>query len=107
MMVSATGVEPGYFALYRSGELERRAEALGARLSSCDICPRECGVNRLENELGFCHSARLPIVSAVCAHHGEEPAISGSRGSQLGLPDESYGFMVRGEFKYQARMVVR
>jgi len=74
-------LEPGYIALYQSGELERRAESLEARLSSCDICPRECGVNRRENELGVCHSARLPIVSAVCAHHGEEPAISGSRGS--------------------------
>ncbi len=74
-------VEPGYIALYRLGELERRAEALEARLSRCDICPRECGVNRLKNELGFCHSAYLPIVSTICAHHGEEPVISGSRGS--------------------------
>jgi len=74
-------VEPGYIALYESGELARRAESLEARLSSCDICPRECGANRLENETGFCHSGRLPIVAAVCAHHGEEPAISGSRGS--------------------------
>jgi len=74
-------IEPGYIALYRSGELECRAQALEARLASCDICPRECRVNRLENELGFCHSGRLPIVSTVCAHHGEEPAISGSRGS--------------------------
>jgi len=75
------GVEPGYIALYRSGELERRAKALEARLSSCDICPRECGVNRLEGERGFCHSARRPIVSSVCAHHGEEPVLSGRRGS--------------------------
>ncbi len=73
--------EPGYISLYQSGELERRAEALEARLASCDICPRECGVNRLEGEQGFCHSAYLPIVSAVCAHYGEEPVISGSRGS--------------------------
>jgi len=72
---------PGYIALYRSGELKRRAERLEARLSSCDICPRECHVNRLENKRGFCHSGSLPIVSAVCAHHGEEPAISGSKGS--------------------------
>jgi len=74
-------IEPGYIALYHSGELERRAQALEARLASCDICPRECRINRLQNELGFCHSGRLPIVSAVCAHEGEEPAISGSRGS--------------------------
>ncbi len=73
--------KPGYIDLYHSGELERRAERLEARLASCDICPRECRVNRLEGELGFCHSAYLPIVSAVCAHHGEEPVISGSKGS--------------------------
>ena len=72
---------PGYIALYRSAELKHRAEALEARLSACDICPRECGVNRLEGERGFCHSARRPIVSSVCAHHGEEPVLSGSRGS--------------------------
>ncbi len=74
-------MEPGYVELYQSGELDRRAQALDARLASCDICPRECRVNRLKNERGYCHSGRLPIVSAVCAHHGEEPAISGTRGS--------------------------
>ncbi|MFC1926580.1 radical SAM protein [Chloroflexota bacterium] len=73
--------EPGYISLYHSGELERRARALENRLASCDICPRECKVNRLENELGFCHSGHLPVVAAACAHHGEEPAISGERGS--------------------------
>jgi putative pyruvate formate lyase activating enzyme len=74
-------MEPGYLALYRSGELKRRAERLEARLASCDICPRECHVDRLKGELGFCHSGYLPIVSTICAHHGEEPAISGRRGS--------------------------
>ncbi|MBI2979956.1 MAG: radical SAM protein [Chloroflexi bacterium] len=78
---SRPSFEPGYIALYRSGELLRRAEALEARLASCDICPRECGVDRLAGEEKFCHSAFLPIVSSVCAHHGEEPALSGSRGS--------------------------
>ncbi len=73
--------EPGYIALHRSGELERRAEALLARLGSCDICPRECGVDRRHNELGFCRSGYLPLVSTVCAHHGEEPVLSGRRGS--------------------------
>ena len=74
-------MEPGYIALYHSGELERRARRLEARLASCDICPRECRGNRLEGETGFCHSGRLPVVSSFCAHHGEEPVLSGSRGS--------------------------
>ncbi len=74
-------MEPSYLKLHRCGELKRRAEALEACLASCDVCPRECHVNRLENVHGFCHSGYLPIVSAVCDHHGEEPAISGTRGT--------------------------
>jgi len=74
-------VKPSYLELFNSGELERRAKALETRLASCDICPRECHVNRLKNEYGFCHSGYLPVVSAVCDHHGEEPAISGTRGT--------------------------
>jgi putative pyruvate formate lyase activating enzyme len=81
LSTSKEAVAPGYVALYRSGELERRVGQLEARLSSCDICPRECHVNRQDNELGYCHSGRLPIVSSSCAHHGEEPVISGRRGS--------------------------
>lgn len=75
------GFEPGYIDLYKSGELKRRAEALEAQLASCDICPQGCHVNRLERKRGFCHSAYLPIVSSVCAHHGEEPVLSGRLGS--------------------------
>ncbi|UCB44216.1 MAG: 4Fe-4S cluster-binding domain-containing protein [Dehalococcoidales bacterium] len=48
---------------------------------SCDICPRECRANRLEGERGFCRSEYLPVVATVCSHQGEEPAISGTRGS--------------------------
>ncbi|MHB8104508.1 MAG: radical SAM protein [Dehalococcoidales bacterium] len=74
-------LEPGYLALYKSGELERRARALEERLAACNICPRECGANRLNGKLGHCNSGFLPIVSSYCAHHGEEPVLSGSRGS--------------------------
>jgi putative pyruvate formate lyase activating enzyme len=73
--------EAGYLALYRSGELKRRAESLRARLDHCDICAQKCGVNRNQGERGFCKSGLLPIVSSFCAHTGEEPALSGTRGS--------------------------
>jgi len=73
--------EPRYLALYRSGELEKRAAALEARLAACDICPRECGKDRLRGKLGHCETGALAVVSSVCAHHGEEPALSGTRGS--------------------------
>jgi putative pyruvate formate lyase activating enzyme len=74
-------VDPGYLALYNSGELKKRVALLESRLVSCDICPRKCGVNRLEGERGFCHSAYFPAVSSAVAHHGEEPVLSGTRGS--------------------------
>ena len=44
--------EPGYIALHRSGELERRVERLEARLGECDICPGECGADRLRGKVG-------------------------------------------------------
>lgn len=72
---------PSYIELYESGELERRVERLEARLENCDICPRQCSVNRLKNEHGSCGAGKLVAVASVCAHHGEEPVISGSRGS--------------------------
>jgi putative pyruvate formate lyase activating enzyme len=73
--------EPGYIVLYHSGELERRVVRLEARLAECDICPRECGKNRLEGRVGHCHTGFLPIVASYGAHHGEEPVLSGTRGS--------------------------
>jgi len=72
---------PSYLSLYETGELEKRAQRLNSRLASCDICPRKCGVNRLEGETKFCHSGSLPIVASYCDHHGEEPVLSGTRGS--------------------------
>ncbi|MCL1885578.1 MAG: radical SAM protein [Dehalococcoidia bacterium] len=61
--------------------LQQRAARLNARLSSCELCPRRCAVSRLDAEMGYCHSSAQPIVASCCAHMGEEPAISGVRGS--------------------------
>ena len=77
---SGTGV-PSYVLLYESGELERRGHVLLERLESCNICPRACGVDRLRDCLGFCASPRRPLVASACAPRGEEPPISGQRGS--------------------------
>ncbi len=50
-------------------------------LDACRLCPRECGINRVKGELGFCRAGLLPMVSSFHPHFGEEPPISGSRGS--------------------------
>jgi putative pyruvate formate lyase activating enzyme len=73
--------QPNYLALYESGELEERVEALEKLLLSCTICPLDCGNNRMENELARCYSGRLPIVSSHTQHFGEEPVLSGTHGA--------------------------
>jgi len=63
-------------------ELDRRIEAAYQLLEACRVCPRECGVNRLKNDkTGFCRSGLNPVVSSASAHHGEEPPLSGTKGS--------------------------
>jgi len=49
-------------------------------LSSCDICPHDCGNNRLKDEIARCYSGYLPIVSSYTPHFGEEPLLVGTRG---------------------------
>lgn len=50
-------------------------------LSSCLLCPRKCGVNRIKGELGFCKGGLLPKVARAALHFWEEPCISGEEGS--------------------------
>jgi putative pyruvate formate lyase activating enzyme len=48
---------------------------------SCDLCPRDCRVNRLEGETGYCGAGKDAVVYTAFLHHGEEPGISGTGGS--------------------------
>lgn len=50
-------------------------------LSECKLCPRNCNINRLNGEKGFCMATITPKVARVSLHHFEEPCISGTRGS--------------------------
>lgn len=73
--------EPRYVELHRTGELERRARALAVRLSSCDLCPQKCGVDRTAGELGECQTGVDAEVSSHGPHFGEEAPLVGSAGS--------------------------
>lgn len=50
-------------------------------LSRCSLCPRGCGVNRLEGERGFCGAGSDVRVARAALHFWEEPCLSGTRGS--------------------------
>ena len=48
----------------------------------CNDCPRRCGARRTDNTgEGVCLSPALPRVTRAAPHFGEEPCISGTRGS--------------------------
>lgn len=70
-----------YSALYQSGELLQRIREAYQRLATCDLCPHDCGVNRLKGELGICGAGLKPKIASANVHTGEEPPISGDRGS--------------------------
>lgn len=59
---------------------ERAIEAL-ARLESCQICPRSCRVDRLQDEKGFCRGERHARIYSYAPHFGEEAPLVGIRGS--------------------------
>lgn len=73
--------EPAYLRLMESGELEKRAEELNRKLEHCDICPRDCGVNRTEGETGYCKAGSQLVVSSVHPHFWEEAPLVGMGGS--------------------------
>jgi len=54
---------------------------LWERMNPCILCPRNCKVYRSKGETGFCGIARLPVVSSVCPHFGEESVLVGHGGS--------------------------
>jgi putative pyruvate formate lyase activating enzyme len=74
-------MEPSYLELYRKGELEVRAEKALALMKACNLCPRECGVNRLAGETGFCRTGRKARIASYNAHFGEEAPLVGTCGS--------------------------
>ena len=73
--------EPSYLALFESGVLGERIQEAVAALEECRLCPRACGVNRLQDEKGFCETGRRASVASYNAHFGEEAPLVGSRGS--------------------------
>ncbi|MCF7874032.1 MAG: 4Fe-4S cluster-binding domain-containing protein [Candidatus Omnitrophica bacterium] len=51
------------------------------KLESCTLCPRNCHVNRLKDEKGYCGQNKNLKIYSSFLHFGEEPPISGKGGS--------------------------
>ena len=48
---------------------------------NCTLCPRTCNAPRAGGKNGFCGVPAEALVCRAAPHYGEEPCISGSRGS--------------------------
>ncbi len=75
------GFVPSYIPLFENGELSQRARLLQDFLKECRLCPRECRVDRLNGEIGYCGAGSELMVSSAFPHFGEERPLVGYHGS--------------------------
>ncbi|UCG28752.1 MAG: radical SAM protein [Bacteroidales bacterium] len=73
--------KPVYIETSRRGLLRERIRLARDILTECRLCPRECKVNRMEDESGICKTGRRAVVSSYSPHFGEESPLVGFRGS--------------------------
>ena len=67
--------------VYLYTDLKERIKKAYNILEQCHLCPRKCGVNRLEDEKGVCKTGKKAMVSSYNAHFGEEAPLVGRSGS--------------------------
>lgn len=73
--------KPAYIETKEKGLLRDKIKRARDLLTSCEICPRACKVDRLSGELGECSTGEEAVVSGFNAHFGEEPPLVGAFGS--------------------------
>ena len=71
----------GYRHLYESGVLDQRIKKALDGLRACQVCPWECGVDRLAGKTKVCRTGRYARVASYFPHFGEEDCLRGWRGS--------------------------
>jgi putative pyruvate formate lyase activating enzyme len=62
-------------------ELKEREGRAREIMQACTICPRDCGVDRLRDEIGVCRIGERAVVHSFGPHFGEEPPLVGNKGS--------------------------
>ena len=71
-----------YISLVKNGEIFNRISKLEKLYSPiCLLCPVRCNSKRIEGEKGYCGVNDELIISSWNLHFGEEPPISGKKGS--------------------------
>ena len=70
-----------YYYLIVHLTLRRVMINLFNELKECTLCPRKCGVDRSDGNVGYCRTTADLTVSRAALHQWEEPVISGKNGS--------------------------
>ena len=73
--------EPLYLETHGRGRLKKKVAAAYDILNQCNLCPRNCLVDRHHGELGRCRTGDQPVVSSFGPHFGEEAPLVGRQGS--------------------------
>ncbi len=73
--------QPARYLHLGTPEIRRRAEEAVTTLAECRACPRDCGVNRLEDKWSACKTGRYAVVGSWFPHFGEEDCLRGWNGS--------------------------
>jgi len=76
-----TEFHAAYLQTHAEGRLKPKVEAAREMLRQCRVCPRNCDVNRLLDEVGQCRSGRWPRIASAFPHRGEEDCLRGWNGS--------------------------
>lgn len=71
---------PAYLGISEKDWATKQASARSL-ISDCQCCPRHCHVDRAGGEKGTCGAGSEPVCASADAHFGEEPPISGYKGS--------------------------
>jgi putative pyruvate formate lyase activating enzyme len=73
--------KPAYLELLTSSEFKNRVAAAFQRLTNCNICALNCGVDRRAGKLGTCKTGEIAKVSSYGPQLGEEAPLRGTSGS--------------------------
>ena len=72
---------PAYAISENEGKLAAMVQQAFSIFEECQLCPRQCGVNRLKGEKGFCRASSKLVVYSAHPHLGEEVSLVGRNGS--------------------------
>jgi putative pyruvate formate lyase activating enzyme len=70
--------------------IDNALDRLSKHEMTCQLCPRECGINRKKREKGFCRISHQAVLSHAVLHFGEEPALSGCCDCEEGSTESTF-----------------